>query len=59
MADIMTDKQFDAFMLDSIFDFIRIRDTTTDENTKELANEMIKRYEIKLRLDSQQFSTSK
>ena len=58
VADIMTDKQFDALILDSIFDLMHIRDTTNDEKTKELANEMIKRYEIKLRLDTQKFSTN-
>ena len=54
----MTDKQFDALILDSIFDLMHIRDTTNDDKTKELANEMIKRYEIKLRLDTQKFSTN-
>ena len=58
VADTMTDKQFDALILDSIFDLMHIRDTTNDEKTKELANEMIKRYEIKLRLDTQKFSTN-
>lgn len=58
VADIMTDKQFDALILDSIFDLMHIRDTTTDSKTKELANEMIKRNEIKLRLDSQKFSSN-
>lgn len=58
VADIMTDKQFDALILDSIFDLMHIRDTTNDDKTKELANEMIKRYEIKLRLDTQKFSTN-
>lgn len=57
-ADIMTDKQFDALILDSIFDLMHIRDTTNDDKTRELANEMIKRYEIKLRLDTQKFSTN-
>ncbi len=58
VADIMTDKQFDALILDSIFDLMHIRDTTNDDKTRELANEMIKRYEIKLRLDTQKFSTN-
>lgn len=58
VADIMTDKQFDALILDSIFDLMHIRDTTNDDKTKELANEMIKRYEIKLRLDTQKFSNN-
>ena len=34
MSDKMTDKQFDALILDSIFDLMHLRDTTSDENTK-------------------------
>ena len=52
----MTDKQFDSMLLDSIFDLIDIRDNTTDENTKKLANEKIKRLEIKLRCENGKYS---
>ncbi|MBQ7574108.1 MAG: hypothetical protein IJT23_07590 [Clostridia bacterium] len=52
----MTDKQFDSILLDSIFDLIDIRDNTTDENTKKLANEKIKRLEIKLRCEHGKYS---
>mgnify|MGYP001074690416 FL=1 len=35
VADTMTDKQFDALILDSIFDLMHIRDTKDDEKKKE------------------------